>query len=93
LKPVAEGRGIGSYSASDPRCAALIVNLAPRDDYWMVVEYPAHAPGDPDIPYYMFGLPSLTAPKPMSSGFYPVKVVDKQTTKLEATFVPPRRTP
>jgi hypothetical protein len=89
VKPIAEGRAIGSYSADSPRCSALAANLAPRDDYWMIVEYPGYSPDDPASTYYTFGKAALQAPPSMTSGFYPVKVVDKQTTKLAATFAPP----
>lgn len=86
-KPVAEGRAIGTYTEEKPNCSALVVNLPPRDDYWLVLEYP-RSPSFSD-PYYTFGRPSLTQPPPMVLGFYPVKVVDKQTTQLTATMIGP----
>lgn len=86
-KPVAEGRAIGTYTEEKPSCSALVVNLPPRDDYWLVLEYPPRSP-DGDA-YYTFGRPSMSQPPPMVLGFYPVKVVDKQTTQLTATMTGP----
>lgn len=88
-KPVAEGRGVGTYTGEKPTCSALAVNLPPRDDYWLIVEYPGHAPADPTIAYYTFGRPSLSLPPSMVTAFYPVKVTDKQVTQLSATLIGP----
>jgi hypothetical protein len=86
-RPVAEGRGVGTYTAEQPSCSVLVVNLPPRADYWLVLDYPARSPSGEA--YYTFGRPSLSQPPPMVLGLYPVKVVDKQTTQLSATMIGP----
>lgn len=79
--PIASGRGIGTYQADTYRCHALVVNLPPRDDYWLIVDYPVGSAGDPPRQYYTTGRPTVTTPT-LRTGFYPVRVADKQTTQL-----------
>lgn len=81
VTPVGDGHAIGSYTADKPQCLAIAANLPPRDDYWMLIEYPAGG--------YTYGVPVLGAPAPITAGFYPVKVTDKQTTTVRATLVLP----
>jgi hypothetical protein len=88
VTPVGDGHAIGSYTADKPQCLAVAANLPPRDDYWMLIEYPAHG-ASPAVAYYTYGVPVLGAPVPITGGFYPVKVTDKQTTTVRATLVLP----
>lgn len=80
---VATGRGLGKYEDGSYRCQVLVVGIAARDDYWLIVDYPVRSADGKS--YYSTGKPSITQPV-LRTGFYPVRVADKQTTKLQGSL-------
>lgn len=81
--PIATGRGLGRYEPDRYRCTVAIVGLPARDDYWLILDYPTRSADGKA--YYTTGKPTLTQPT-LRTGFYPVKVVDKQTTQLSGSL-------
>jgi len=80
------GRGIGTYDPVKQECTVAAFNITPRDDYWVVVDYPVKSPDNAEVSYYFTGKPTLTPPH-VTGGLHPVKIVDKQTTSSSLSLV------
>jgi len=74
-----KGRGFGNYDPEKRECLVAAVNLPPRDDYWVMVDYPVRSPDNREVDYYFTGAPTLRTPV-VADGLYPVKIIDKEMT-------------